>query len=183
MQSTTTLPRNYASTDLHAAYPGSCFDFSDLMSFASLHPVDTFELDPEACPSTTPCSEAEDLDNNAPLELTCSGSTSAASSLSSARSPNASSPSTIHVEQDDVIDRVIKKLQQYSLTPTRADGELERKISRSGMIGMRPVVVSEQDSLLWTKVWGSATAVRNAKERRMRRNGMKAKVRVVSDGS
>lgn len=81
-------------------------------------------------------------------------------------------------------------MQGYSLSHQDSnsskivDGTTEnmKRVSRSGMMGMRPVVVSEEDSLLWTKVWGSATAVRKAKERRMRRLGMKAKVRTVSDG-
>lgn len=45
-------------------------------------------------------------------------------------------------------------------------------------MGMKPVVVSEEDSALWTRVWGSATAVRGAKERRMRRVGRKALVKI-----
>lgn len=179
MQSTTSLPRNYASTHLRAGYPGSCFDFSELMSFATLHPVDSFELDPEECPSTTPCSEVEDDDNDVPLELTYSGATSKSTSTSSS-SRMSSAPMT-RGQQDDVIDGVIKKLEGYSLArKSKGEAETYGKISRSGIMGMRPGTVSEQETVLWTRVWGSATAVRNAKERRERRLGRKNKARVLS---
>lgn len=182
MQSTTSLPRNYASTHLKASYPGSCFDFTDLMSFATLHPVDSFQLDPEDCPSSTPCSEAEDGDNDTPLELTYSGSTSKSTSTSSS-SRTSSAPMT-RLQQDDVIEGVIKKLEGYSLArPSKVEAEVHKKISRNGLMGMRPEIVSKQDCMLWTRVWGSATAVRNAKERRERRLGRKDKARLLSSES
>lgn len=176
------LPRNYASTNLnfHSTYPNSCFDFSDLKAFATLHPVDSFDLDGYAgeCPSTTPCSEVEDETDG--LELTYSGSSSGSAG---SRSTSLSTPASKMVvkgtlrtaEQDDVIDRVIAKLQGYSLaqahhhdTDSLTIGKMRNNRDRNGKSGMSPavVVVSEEDSLLWTKVWGSAKAVRNAKERR-----------------
>lgn len=176
MQSTAPLPRNYASTHLPAAHPGSCFDLSDLIAYAALNPVDHFDLDAEECPSTTPRSEDDETDGDLPLELNISSHTSAAMSsgtspltLMSSRTP---SPPRSRVEQDILIARVIRKLECYklSLNPeSEMADEVEMRISRSGMVGTRPAAVTETGCMLWTKVWGSAEAVKNARARRGRR--------------
>lgn len=168
------IPRNYGSAQLNF----TAFDFN--LSNAQTHMHTHTQWQQPHLRSVTPNSETSegnegDAETGVELRYTRSNSssTSTSSSAMSANGPcsargQASPPST-RAEQDALIEGVIEKLSAYTLTATREERCMRKKIVAPGTPG------SGEDAALWMRVWGSAHAAKDARARRRMKDTPRAK--------